>query len=88
MQYTGSQYIQLRKTSFVLGGTLSNLIAGALEVEIYTCAECGKLEFYQYDDSKREIQKELPFEKCPKCGDEHNTGLAMCPKCVTAKYWG
>ena len=85
MQCAGSQFIQLGKTSAWFG-SWGNLLAGALEVNVYVCSECGKIEFYQYDDSKRDIPKELPNEKCPKCGEEHNTGLAMCPKCVTAKY--
>lgn len=30
-----------------LTGHLSNLFSGALEVDIYACRHCGKLEFYR-----------------------------------------
>ena len=85
MQCLGSQYIQLGKASF-WGGTWGNVLAGALEVNVLVCSECGKIEFYQFDDRKREIPEELPFEKCSKCGEEHNTGLAMCPACIMRKF--
>ena len=45
MDYQGPEQIQLGKTGF-LTGTLSNLAAGALEVAVYCCPRCGKLEFF------------------------------------------
>ena len=45
MQSRGVEEIQLGKTGFFLG-SLGNLLAGALEVELYTCQGCGKIELY------------------------------------------
>ena len=41
----GHEQIQLGKTGFLLG-SLGNLMSGALEVELYTCQSCGKIELY------------------------------------------
>ena len=38
--------IQLGQTGF-FSGDWGNILAGALEVEIYCCPGCGKIEFYQ-----------------------------------------
>ncbi|MCL2580187.1 MAG: hypothetical protein FWE32_09205 [Oscillospiraceae bacterium] len=41
----GAEQIQLGKTGFFFG-SLGNLMSGALEVKVYTCQNCGKIEFY------------------------------------------
>ena len=45
MQFRGSEQIQLGKTGWFLG-SLGNLMSGALEVNMYTCQSCGKIELY------------------------------------------
>ena len=45
MECRGREQIQLGKHGFFLGN-LGNLMAGALEVEVFTCEGCGKIEFY------------------------------------------
>ena len=45
MESRGCEQIQLGKTGFLLG-SLGNLLSGALEVEVFTCATCGKIELY------------------------------------------
>jgi len=45
MYSRGFEQIQLGKTGFLLG-SLGNLMSGALEVELYTCQSCGKIELY------------------------------------------
>lgn len=45
MQYKGTDQIQLGKTRFFMG-TLSNLLSSALDVAIYECPGCGKIEFF------------------------------------------
>lgn len=59
MEHLGHESLQLGQYGF-LTGHLSNLFSGALEVDIYACRHCGKLEFYRADApslSKR-LQKE------------------------------
>ena len=43
MRYIKREKLQLGKTGWILGD-LPNLIAGAMEVDVYTCTGCGKIE--------------------------------------------
>lgn len=53
MQYKGTDQIQLGKTGFFMG-TLSNLLSGALDVAIYECPKCGKIEFFSTKDTGKD----------------------------------
>ena len=46
MNFLCREKMQLGQTGWLLGD-LPNLVAGAMEVEIYACPKCGKLEFFQ-----------------------------------------
>ena len=46
MQFIRREKFQLGQTGWMLGD-LPNLFAGAMEIEIYVCPKCGKLEFFQ-----------------------------------------
>ena len=48
MEHLGQESLQLGQYGF-LTGHLANLFSGALEVDIYACRHCGKLEFYRAD---------------------------------------
>ena len=48
MEHLGQESLQLGQYGFFTGH-LSNLFSGALEVDIYACRHCGKLEFYRAD---------------------------------------
>ena len=48
MEHLGHESLQLGQYGFFTGH-LSNLFSGALEVDIYGCKSCGKLEFYRAD---------------------------------------
>jgi len=45
MNFARQEKIQLGQTGFLLGDW-PNLIAGALEVDIWLCPQCGKVEFF------------------------------------------
>ena len=45
MKFGMRQKFQLGQTSFLLGDW-PNLIAGALELEVWFCPKCGKVEFF------------------------------------------
>ena len=81
MQYSGTRKIQLGETGWVLGD-LPNLLAGALEVEIYSCPGCGKIEFYQTEYQQSGIAK----IQCPKCGQKHDCDDPKCPFCGHRYY--
>ena len=46
MEDLGCEEIQLGHYGF-FSGHLSNLFSGSMEVRIYSCPNCGKLEFFK-----------------------------------------
>ena len=78
MQFLTHERIQLGETGWILGD-LPNLIAGALEVDIYICPKCRKLEFYAAENNKHD--EGLPQRTCPACGTVHDFDYPKCPKC-------
>ena len=54
MEDLGCEEIQLGHYGF-FSGHLSNLFSGAMEVRIYACQSCGKIEFFQagYEEEER-----------------------------------
>ena len=55
------------------------LESGLLEVDMYYCPQCGKLEFFRADTEA--ASRPLPQVKCPSCGREHALFLPRCPYC-------
>ena len=47
LKYRGAQRIQLGRWGMILGHA-DNFFSGALNVQIYECPHCGKLEFFRY----------------------------------------
>lgn len=76
MKHMGTEKLQLGQTGWIFGD-LPNLFAGAMEVDIYVCPECRKLEFYLLD----ETEEELPQKQCPNCGKKHDFDYPKCPFC-------
>lgn len=85
--------LQLGQTGWILGDW-PNLLAGALEVEIFCCNKCGKLEFYRADMHEERTfvppqhePSDLPQKTCPNCGIRHDFDYPACPLCGH-KYYG
>jgi len=78
MRFLGSEQLQLGKTGFFTG-VWSNIFSGALEVVIYQCPSCGKMEFF--NSEKAELPAETPQRACPQCGFEHDFDCPKCPHC-------
>lgn len=76
MKHIKTEKLQLGQTGWIFGD-LPNLLAGAMEVDIYTCPNCGKLEFYLAE----ETEEELPQKQCPNCGKKHDFDYPKCPFC-------
>ena len=83
MRYIMRERLQLGKTGWFLGD-LPNLLSGALEVDIYCCPCCGKMEFYRsaddgpaFDDEEDRIAQVI----CPSCGGVHDMDYPKCPFC-------
>lgn len=77
MAFIGKERLQLGKTSWITGD-LSNLLSGALEVGIYVCPSCGKIEFFQTEEEKTDG---IAKTKCPVCGKKHDIDYPKCPFC-------
>ena len=84
MDCLGREKIQLGEAGLILGD-LPHLFAGALELEIYACPNCGKVEFYRPKLTKGELtgysHKDLPQKKCPQCSETHDFDYPKCPYC-------
>lgn len=83
MKYLKTENIQLGKTGWILGD-LPNLLSGALEVAIYICPNCGKIEFFQAKEKKTD--EALPQKQCPICGKWHDFDYPKCPFCKHDYY--
>ena len=81
MRFLGNEQIQLGQVGFMLGH-LSNLLAGSLEVELWTCPKCGKLDFYRQGSSESSMDEgHMPQVICCKCGTRHDLDAPKCPGC-------
>jgi len=78
MRFIARENLQLGKTGWVLGD-IPNLIAGALNVSIYMCPKCNKLEFFSSDEYTTDDS--IPQKVCPKCGTKHDFDYPKCPRC-------
>lgn len=89
MSFLKQEKLQLGQTGFFLGDW-PNLLAGALEVEIYGCGRCGKLEFMmpgysepENDEPEMDEGDFLPPEEgSPIVGVSANgVPQVKCPRC-------
>lgn len=84
MDCLGREKLQLGEAGWILGD-LPHLIAGALELEIYACPQCGKVELFRPKLTKGELSgyshKDIPQKQCPKCGESHDFDYPKCPYC-------
>ena len=83
MEYVGRENLQLGRTGWILGD-LPNLLAGALNVDIYLCPKCGKLEFFHSNfegEPNRYRDEALPEKQCPSCGLSIDFDYPKCPCC-------
>jgi ssDNA-binding Zn-finger/Zn-ribbon topoisomerase 1 len=74
MIFIKGEKLQLGGTGLLLG-RFPSLVSDALEVDIYFCSECGKLEFYHTKDEL------LSKVQCPSCGKIHDKDYPKCPFC-------
>ena len=60
-----------------------NLLAGALDVDILCCSDCGKLEFFRGEWSELEDPEGSGIARmeCPSCGRSYELDSPKCPFC-------
>ena len=54
-----------------------------LDVDVYCCPDCGKLEFYrgEKDRDKRVAGQSIAQVKCSRCGGRYDLDSCKCPFC-------
>ena len=80
MEGPRSEKIQLGQTG-LLFGDWPNLLAGALETDIYRCPQCGKMEFFAAGMTDGDDDETLPQKECPGCGLSIDFDYPKCPCC-------
>lgn len=82
MRFMKRERLQLGRTGWLLGD-LDNLLAGALDVDILGCPNCGKLEFFRadWDQEPEEEAGSIAKVTCPRCGHSHDMDDPKCPYC-------
>jgi hypothetical protein len=74
----------LKTEKIQLGDSISNLIAGSIKLDIYSCPNCGKVEFFQPTDEINNLEHfddEIEQTQCPQCGKMHDIDYPKCPYC-------
>ena len=61
MKFDMQQKFQMGQTSFLLGDW-PNLMAGALELEVWFCPKCGKVEFFVPGTSNLPVKQPEPVQ--------------------------
>lgn len=82
MQFIKTEKLQLGKAGWIVGDW-PHLIHGALDVEIWCCPDCGRLEFFRAEEAAEE---EMPQKRCPACGNLHDVDWPKCPFCKHDYY--
>ncbi len=75
--------IQIGRTGRIFS-SLGNLFSGSLDVEIYICSACGKIELYTAVTERAALLQDAPNSKeiyCPNCGTAYFSPLSPCPAC-------
>ena len=84
MNSLGREKVQLGEYGPFLGH-ISNLMAGAMELDLFACPKCGKVEFFSPVPDAGEpsylTDPELPQQQCPNCGGIHDFDFPKCPYC-------
>ena len=76
MQFIRREKFQLGQTGWVLGD-LPNLFAGGMEIDIYSCPKCGKIELFQPEAASDGLAQ----KQCPVCGAVIDFDYGRCPHC-------
>ena len=84
MEHLGQEKLQLGQYG-LFAGNWSNLLSGALAVDLYCCTRCKKLEFYAVEPPEGETDG-IAQVPCPHCGELHEMDDPKCPHCGKRLY--
>ena len=74
MKFVRREDVQLGRAG-ILSGVWPNIWAGALDVELWGCPSCRKLDFYWSGEDC------MAQTTCPACGLLHDLDDPRCPRC-------
>ena len=75
MRFIGRDKFQRRPDLFL--SDLTFALAGGMEVGIYSCPTCGKLELFQPEAPSDGLAQ----KQCPVCGAVIDFDYGRCPRC-------
>lgn len=87
LHFLKREKLQLGQTGLFLGDW-PNILAGALETEIYACPRCGKIEMFMPEDYCAAPESDETGEELPPEVNQNIVGVSMhgvpqvrCPRC-------
>ena len=81
MQYIDTVKFQLGKMGWILGD-LPHLLSGAMQLSVYRCSVCGKVEFFSFEPLETEKpEDQIAQVLCPRCKQMHDMDYPKCPFC-------
>ncbi len=80
LKFLMRENLQLGKTGFLLGDW-PNLLAGALDVDFWSCPACGKLELYLAEPEEALGGDGITQITCRSCGVQYDLDTPSCPHC-------
>ncbi len=88
IKFVKRERLQMGEMGYLVGAW-DNLVAGALDVDILACPQCGKLEFFQGGCSGANGEEEgIAKIQCPNCGKRYDMDDPKCPFCgVKNRNW-
>lgn len=75
MQFMGRDKLQRRPN--LLLSDLTFALAGGMEIDIYSCPKCGKIELFQPETASDDLAQ----KQCPVCGAVLDFDYGRCPHC-------
>lgn len=84
MEFMMRENIQMGKTGWITGDW-GNLLAGALDVAVFFCPACGKMELFRGDhyEAVRAEENSIVQITCKACGVDYDLDSPKCPRCGT-----
>lgn len=85
MEFSGREQFQLGEES-PYRGLLAVMTSESMQVDIYRCPDCGKLEFFEPGVRRRATQPQTNWT-CAECGTYNAARVGTCQSCGVTRHW-
>ena len=85
MEYSGREQFQLGEERGYTG-LLAVMTAESLQVDIYKCPDCGKIEFFQ-PRARETVRQPKTNWTCSQCGFYNLGRVHACQSCGVNRAW-